>query len=73
MLRHLTMTLAAAASLTLAAATLTPALANYGHCDEQPSMADCRDYGVPGQDGATQGYGNARHAHQAPHIPAYRG
>ncbi len=67
------MTLAAAASLTLAAATLTPALANYGHCDEQPSMPDCRAYGVPGQDGATQGYSNQRHSYQAPHIPAYRG
>ena len=66
MLRHLTTTLAAAASLTLAAANLTPALANYGHCDEQPSMPDCRDYGVPGQPGATQGYSNQRHAHQAP-------
>lgn len=72
MLRHLTMTLAAAASLTLAAASLTPALANYGHCDEQPSMPDCRDYGVPGQDGATQGYSNQRHSYQAPHTQ-YRG
>jgi hypothetical protein len=70
MLRHLTMTLAAAASLT--AATLTPALANYGHCDEQPSMPDCRDYGVPGQSGATQGYSNQRHSYQAPHTQ-YRG
>ena len=68
MLRHLTTTLAAAASLTLAAANLTPALANYGHCDEQPSMPDCRDYGVPGQSGATQRYSNQRHSYQAPHL-----
>ena len=68
MLRHLTTTLAAAASLTLATASLTPALANYGHCDEQPSMPDCRDYGVPGQSGATQGYSNQRHSYQAPHL-----
>jgi hypothetical protein len=68
MLRHLTTTLAAAASLTLAAASLTPALANYGHCDEQPSMPDCRDYGVPGQSGATQSYSNQRHSYQAPHL-----
>ena len=37
------------ASVTaLSLGTLTPALANYGHCIEQPDAADCRTYNMPG-------------------------
>ena len=36
------------ASVTaLSLGTLTPALANYGHCIEQPDAADCRTYNMP--------------------------
>ena len=79
MLKTTALCLACLASVSLiplaaSAATSEPSdlmLVNYGHCDEQPSMPDCRDYGVPGQTGATQGYGNQRHGYQAPHQ--YRG
>lgn len=76
MLKTTALYLACLASVSLApvaasAATPEPSdliLVNYGHCDEQPSMPDCRAYGVPGQDGATQGYSNQRHSYQAPHL-----
>jgi hypothetical protein len=38
--------LAVVASLSLGA--LSPALAVYGHCVEQPDAADCRTYNMPG-------------------------
>ena len=38
--------LAVVASLSLGA--LSPALAAYGHCVEQPDAADCRTYNMPG-------------------------
>jgi hypothetical protein len=48
MLKTTVLGLAAAASLSLAAAALTPALANYGHCGQEPDAADCRTYNMPG-------------------------
>jgi len=35
--------------------TLTPALANYGHCIEQPDAADCRTYNMPNLPAAKTG------------------
>ena len=58
--------LAAAASLSLGAAALTPALANYGHCSEEPDAADCRSYNMPGLPPANSGstvQKPVRHAH----------
>jgi hypothetical protein len=41
MLRNTALVLAAAASLMLGAGALTPALANYSQCDEQPNADSC--------------------------------
>ena len=41
MLRNTAIALAAAASLMLGAGALTPALANYSQCDEQPNAEGC--------------------------------
>jgi hypothetical protein len=73
MLKTTIIGLAAAASLSLGAAALTPALANYGHCIEQPDAADCRSYNMPGLPPATAG-GTVRkpivHAHNHhPYAP----
>ncbi|HEX7532696.1 MAG TPA: hypothetical protein VF340_05620 [Methyloceanibacter sp.] len=48
MLKTTLLRLATAATLSLGAAALTPALANYGHCGEEPDSADCRTYNMPG-------------------------
>jgi hypothetical protein len=45
--------LAVVASLSLGA--LSPALAAYGHCVEQPDAADCRNYNMPGLPAAKTG------------------
>ncbi len=52
MLRNIALSLAAA-SLALGAATLTPvtASANYSHCYEQPSAADCQ-HNIPAPTGS---------------------
>ena len=47
MLRNTAIALAAAASLMLGAGALTPALANYSQCDEQPNADTCPTYAVP--------------------------
>ena len=44
MLRDTAIALAAAASLMLGAGALTPALANYSQCDEQPNAEGCPTY-----------------------------
>ena len=49
MLKITAIGLATAATLALGGAALTPALANYGHCGEEPDSADCRTYNMPGQ------------------------
>jgi hypothetical protein len=51
-------------------------LVNYGHCDEQPSMPDCRSYDT-GEFGGTSAYphsnyGGTRHAHGAPQYARTR-
>jgi hypothetical protein len=63
MLRNTTIALAAAASLMLGAGALTPALANYSQCDEQPNAEGCPTYAVPAlnQHAATR-HANNRHA-----------
>ncbi len=48
MLKTTVLGLATVATLSLGAAALTPALANYGHCGEEPDSADCRTYNMPG-------------------------
>ena len=45
--------LAVVASLSFGA--LSPALAAYGHCVEQPDAADCRTYNMPGLPPANTG------------------
>ena len=44
MLRQTLVALAAAASLMVGAGALTPALANYSQCDEQPNTDTCPTY-----------------------------
>ena len=58
--------LATVTSLSLSAATLSPALANYGHCSEEPDATDCRTYNMPGLPPAKAGVTvqkPIRHAH----------
>ena len=47
MLKTTILGLGAAAALSLVAA-VTPALANYAHCSEEPDAVDCRTYNMPG-------------------------
>ena len=47
MLKTVALGLATAASLSLGAAALTPALANYGSCTENPSAKGCPGYITP--------------------------
>jgi hypothetical protein len=67
--------LSAAASLSLGAAT--PALANYGHCSEEPDSAECRTYNMPGLPPAHSGgivHRPIVHAHYHHHYaPTERG
>ena len=69
--------LSAAASLSLGAATLTPARANYGHCSEEPDAAECRTYNMPGLPPAHSGgivHRPIVHAHYHHHYaPTERG
>jgi len=63
MLRNTAIALAAVASLMLGAGALTPALANYSQCDEQPNAESCPTYAAPtlNQHAATRQTNN-RHA-----------
>jgi hypothetical protein len=76
MLKTTILGFAAAASLFLGAAALTPALANYGHCVEQPDAADCRTYNMPGLPPAKTG-GTVRkpivHAHSHQYYAPQKG
>ena len=47
MLRPTLVALAATVSLMLGAGALTPALANYSQCDEQPNADTCPTYATP--------------------------
>ena len=47
MLRQTLVALAASASLMVGAGALTPALANYSQCDEQPNADTCPTYATP--------------------------
>ena len=47
MLRQTLVALAATVWLMLGAGALTPALANYSQCDEQPSADTCPTYAAP--------------------------
>ena len=63
MLRNTAIALAAAASLMLGAGALTPALANYSQCDEQPNAEGCPTYAAPAPNGrAAIAHANSRHA-----------
>jgi hypothetical protein len=42
MLKTIALGIATAASLSLGTAAVTPAFANYAHCLEAPSAADCQ-------------------------------
>ena len=67
--------LGAAAVFSLAAA-VTPALATYGHCTEEPDAADCRTYNMPGLPPARTG-GTVQkpivHAHNHHHLLPEKG
>jgi hypothetical protein len=54
----------AAATLMLGAGALTPALANYSQCDEQPNAEGCPTYAAPAPNGqaAVRHINNSRHA-----------
>jgi hypothetical protein len=70
MLRNTAIVLAAAASLMLGAAALTPALANYSQCDEQPNAESCPTFAAPTPNGNSV----ARHAnrHASAHISSQK-
>ena len=61
MLRNTAMAFAAAASLMLGVASVTPALANYSQCDEQPNADSCPTYAAPRRHAAA-GRTYSRHA-----------
>ena len=67
--------LAVVTSLSFGA--LSPALAAYGHCVEQPDAADCRTYNMPGLPPAHSGgivHRPIVHAHYHHHYaPTERG
>ena len=67
--------LAVVTSLSFGA--LSPALAAYGHCVEQPDAADCRTYNMPGLPPAHSGgivHRPIVHAHNHHHYaPTERG
>ena len=65
MLRQTLVALAAAASLMVGAGALTPALANYSQCDEQPNTDTCPTYAAPAPNGRAA-YMSANH-HASPH------
>jgi len=63
MLRNTTIAFAAAASVMLGAGALTPALANYSQCDEQPNAEGCPTYAAPTlSQHAAPRHANNRHA-----------
>ena len=63
MLRNIPMAFAVAASLTLGVAAVTPALANYSQCDEQPNADSCPTYAAPAPNQhAAAGRSYSRHA-----------
>ena len=67
--------LAVVTSLSFGA--LSPALAAYGHCVEQPDAADCRTYNMPGLPSAKSGGLPAQkpivHAHNHHYYTPQRG
>lgn len=78
MSRTTAIALAAAASLTLGAAALTPGLAeaagpqglvpvNYSPCYEEPSSSGCRPYDVHPQDSTPTQHGSRRAMHEHGH------
>jgi len=63
MLRNTAIVLAAAASLVLGAGALTPALANYSQCDEQPNADRCPTFAAPApNENSVARHANNRHA-----------
>ncbi len=69
MLRMTLVALAATASLTLGAAALTPAMANYAPCDENPAATGC-----PGNyDVTKESFYVAPHAYKAASHEQSRG
>ena len=70
MLRQTLVALAASASLMVGAGALTPALANYSQCDEQPNAEGCPTYAAP----APNQHAATRHAnrHAAAHISSQK-
>ena len=66
MLRQTLVALAASTSLMLGAGALTPALANYSQCDEQPNADTCPTYAAP----VPNAYAAPKSANR--HASAYR-
>ena len=62
MLRNTAIAFAVAASLMLGAGVLTPALANYSQCDEQPNAESCPSYAAPTKEHAAAIHTYNRHA-----------
>jgi hypothetical protein len=76
MLKTTLLGLATVATLSLGAGALTPALANYGHCSEEPDSADCRTYNMPNLPPAKSGGTVAKpivHAHNHQHSLPQKG
>ena len=66
MLKQTLVALAASALLILGAGALTPALANYSQCDEQPNADTCPTFAAP----ASNAYAAPKSANR--HASAYR-
>jgi hypothetical protein len=75
MLKKLALGLATMASLSLGAAALAPALANYGTCTEDPSAKGCPGYIAPApefQGGVGSGM-QSTPRHLAHHVRSHQG
>jgi hypothetical protein len=71
MLRNTAIAFAAAASLMLGAGALTPALANYSQCDEQPNAESCPTYAAPAPNEHAAA-GHAKNRHASAHISSQK-
>jgi hypothetical protein len=71
MLRNTAIAFAAAASLMLGAGALTPALANYSQCDEQPNADSCPTYAAPALNEHAAA-GRAYNRHVSAHMSSQR-
>jgi uncharacterized low-complexity protein len=72
-MKKLALALAATAALSLSAASLTPAMANYGACTENPSAKGCPgDYTVKDEPFAQPRHASERHMLRSTKSASYK-